>query len=88
MSCKKRKVDFSDSTTMAVEAAVNLLFRYLPEENRYNFLKSPEARGIIEGTLPTIFDPLPETLEEMGAHGQRRKMADSNTSRSMEQSSV
>jgi ribonuclease HI len=72
ISCKKRKVDFSDSTKMAVEAAIKILFRYIPEEDKYDtesFLGSPEARGIIEKTLPTMFHQLPEELEAMGAHG-------------------
>jgi hypothetical protein len=48
------------------------MFRYIPEEKRYDtesFLESPEARGIVEKTLPTMFDQLPEVLEAIVTSG-------------------
>jgi hypothetical protein len=36
MSCKKRKVHPSDSTIKAAEAAVDIMFRCIPEEKRYD----------------------------------------------------
>jgi hypothetical protein len=49
-NCKKRKVEVTESTRQAIDAAADLFFRYDDNSEEYNidsFLEGSEVRGLI-----------------------------------------